>query len=340
MADRPAKLVIGAGSWGTALANLLAGKGVPTALWAREPEVVASIATTRENDVVLPGIRLAERLQATDDLPGALARAEVLVNAVPTQFIRETYAPLDPLVHDQHLLVTVSKGIEVNTLATPSEIFADVLGGTAAAGITALSGPSFAREVAANYPTAVVAASGVAAHAHRVRDLFATPTFRVYSSDDVVSVELGGALKNVIAISAGIVEGLRYGHNTIAALITRGLAEITRLGVARGGNPRTFAGLSGMGDLVLTCTGPLSRNRAVGEALGRGRSLDEILNDMNMVAEGVKTTLAARTLANDLGVEMPITEQVYQVLYEGKDPRVVGTELMTRELKDEVPEQT
>jgi glycerol-3-phosphate dehydrogenase (NAD(P)+) len=297
--------------------------------------VVAAIDTTRENDLFLPGVRLAERLKATEDLPAALAAAEVLVNAVPTQFIRETYTPLAPRVHDRHLLATVSKGIEVNTLAIPSEIFGDVLGGKVAAGITALSGPSFAREVAADYPTAVVAASRVAEHARRVRDLFATEAFRVYSSDDVVSVELGGALKNVIAISAGIVEGLRYGHNTIAALITRGLAEITRLGVARGGNPRTFAGLSGMGDLVLTCTGPLSRNRAVGEALGRGKSLEEILNDMNMVAEGVKTTLAARTLAGRLGVDMPITEQVYQVLYEGKDPRVVGRELMTRELKDE-----
>ena len=338
MADHPATLIIGAGSWGTALANLLARKGVPTTLWAREPGVVATIATTRENDLFLPGIRLAERLQATGDLPAALAENEVLVNAVPTQFIRRTYEPLVPLVFDEHLLVTVSKGIEVDTLATPSEIFADVFGGTVASGITALSGPSFAREVAADYPTAVVAASGVAAHSHRVRDLFATEAFRVYSSDDVVSVELGGALKNVIAISAGIVEGLRYGHNTIAALITRGLAEITRLGVARGGNPRTFAGLSGLGDLVLTCTGPLSRNRAVGEALGRGKSLDEILNDMNMVAEGVKTTMAARTLANSLGVEMPITEQVYQVIYEGKDPRIVGGELMTRQLKDEVRE--
>jgi glycerol-3-phosphate dehydrogenase (NAD(P)+) len=231
--------------------------------------------------------------------------------------------------------VTVSKGIEVGTLLTPSEIYAVIIGGPVASGVTALSGPSFAREVAARYPTAVVAASSIDAHARRVRDLFATDSFRVYSSDDVSSVELGGALKNVIAISAGIAEGLRYGHNSIAALITRGLAELTRLGVARGGNPLTFAGLSGMGDLVLTCTGALSRNRAVGEALGRGKSLAQILEDMNMVAEGVKTTLAARTLANRLGIEMPITEQVYQVLYEDKDPRVVTHELMTRELKDE-----
>jgi glycerol-3-phosphate dehydrogenase (NAD(P)+) len=338
MTDRPETLVIGAGSWGTALADLLAGKGIPTTLWAREPEVVAAIATTRENDLFLPGIRLAERLRATDDLPGAVARAEVLINAVPTQFIRTTYEPLASEWGTRHLLVTVSKGIEVTTLSTPSEIFADILGERAVSGITALSGPSFAREVAAGFPTAVVAASRSSSHAQRVRDLFATDAFRVYSSDDIVSVELGGALKNVIAISAGIVEGLRYGHNTIAALITRGLAEITRLGVARGGKARTFAGLSGMGDLVLTCTGPLSRNRAVGEALGRGKSLDEILNDMDMVAEGVKTTMAARTLAHRLAIEMPITEQVYQVLYEGKDPRRAGSELMTRELKDEVAE--
>lgn len=335
MANSPQTVVIGAGSWGTALADLLADKGVPTMLWAREPEVAEAIATTRHNTLFLPGIRLAERLEATTDLAAALAAADVVVNAVPTQHIRATYVPVASAFRDDQLLVTVSKGIEVDTLLTPSEIFTEVVGGRPASGIVALSGPSFAREVAADYPTAVVAASAVDEHARQVRDLFATEAFRVYSSDDVISVELGGALKNVIAISAGIAEGLRYGHNSLAALITRGLAELTRLGVARGGNPLTFAGLSGMGDLVLTCTGGLSRNRAVGEALGRGKSLDEILGDMNMVAEGVKTTLAARTLAHRLGIEMPITEQVYQVLYEGKDPRAVTHELMTRQLKDE-----
>lgn len=328
-------LVIGGGSWGTALADLLAGKGVPTTIWAREPEVVQGIAAERENAVFLPGVRLAEALRATDDLVAGLDAAHVVVNAVPTQFIRAVYEPLTARFRDDHVLVTVSKGIEVSTLMTPSEIFADVIGGVVAPGITALSGPSFAREVAAQHPTAVVAASRAASHAHRVRELFSTPSFRVYSSDDVLSVELGGALKNVVAIAAGIVEGLRYGSNTMAALITRGLAEITRLGVARGGNPLTFAGLSGMGDLVLTCTGALSRNRTVGVELGRGKPLEDILGEMKMVAEGVKTTLAARALAERLGVDMPITEQVYQVLYEGKDPRLVPRELMTRELRDE-----
>ncbi len=327
--------VVGAGSWGTALANLLAHKGVPTTIWAREPDVVDGINMRRENTVFLPGIKLAESLRAVSDLRDGLTAAEVIVNAVPTQFIRNTYAPLAASFGAAQRLVTVSKGIEVGTLLTPGEIFGDVIGGAIAGGITTLSGPSFAREVAAEHPTAVVAASIVARHARDVRDLFATPRFRVYSSDDVLSVELGGALKNVIAIAAGIVEGLRYGSNTMAALITRGLAEVTRLGVARGGNPLTFAGLSGMGDLVLTCTGSLSRNRTVGEQLGRGKRLEEILAEMDMVAEGVKTTQAAHALATRLGVDMPITEQVYRVLYEDKDPEVVAVELMTRELRDE-----
>lgn len=335
MANGPKTAVIGAGSWGTALADLLAAKGVPTTLWAREAEVADAIATTRENDVFLPGIRLSERLSATTDLELALAGADVIVSAVPTQFIRETFAPVATVLHTDQLLVSVSKGIEVDTLLTPAEIFTEIVDGPAASAITALSGPSFAREVAARYPTAVVAASANVEHAHRVRELFATTTFRVYSTDDVTSVELGGALKNVIAISAGITEGLRFGHNSIAALITRGLAELTRLGVARGGRPLTFAGLSGMGDLVLTCTGGLSRNRAVGIALGQGKSIDQILSEMKMVAEGVKTTPAARALAARVGVEMPITEQVYQVLYEGKDPSTVAEGLMSRQLKDE-----
>ncbi len=329
-------LVVGAGSWGTALGNLLAGKGLATTIWAREPEVVAGISSARENVVFLAGIRLADSLRATNDLAAAVTSAEIVVNAVPTQFIRATYAPLAVMLRGDQLLVSVSKGIEVGTLLTPSEIFAEVVGGDVASGLTALSGPSFAREVATEHPTAVVAASRNDSNATQVRDLFASPVFRVYSSDDVLSVELGGALKNVIAIAAGMVEGLRYGNNTMAALITRGLAEITRLGVARGGNPLTFTGLSGMGDLVLTCTGALSRNRTVGVQLGRGRTLQEIVDDMEMVAEGVKTTQAAYTLARQLGVEMPITEQVYAVLYEGKDPRLVAEELMTRPLRKEI----
>lgn len=328
-------LVVGAGSWGTALANLLAHKGVPTSMWAREPEVVSSINTARENTMFLPGVRLSESLTATVELEGAIESAALVVNAVPTQFIRPTYAELASLIREDHLLVSVSKGIEVGTLLTPNEIFADVLGGDVAARLTTVSGPSFAREVAAEHPTAVVAASHSIDNARMVRDLFATPAFRVYSSDDVLSVELGGALKNVIAIAAGMVEGLRFGSNSAAALIARGLAEIGRLGVARGGDPLTFAGLSGMGDLVLTCTGALSRNRSVGIQLGRGKPLEEIVAEMNMVAEGVKTTDAAYSLAQREGVHMPITEQVHAVLYGGRDPSAAVVELMTRPLRDE-----
>jgi len=333
--EESAALVVGGGSWGTALANLLAGKGVPTTIWAREDAVVAGITTERENLVFLPGIALADTLHATGDLDGALATADVIVNAVPTQFIRETYRPIAGLIDTDALFVTVSKGIEVDTLKTPDEILDEVVGHGLADRIVALSGPSFAREVGTQHPTAVVAASRDLENARRVQGLFSTESFRVYATDDIVSVELGAALKNVIAIAAGIVEGLRYGHNTMAALITRGIAEITRLGVALGGNPLTFAGLSGMGDLVLTCTGGLSRNRTVGVELGRGRAIDEILDEMEMVAEGVKTTLAVKQLADSVGVEMPIAEQVYQVIYNGKDPRLVPRELMVRELRDE-----
>ncbi len=331
----PRTLVIGGGSWGTALANLLAAKGVPTTIWAREDQVVSGINTARQNDVFLAGIVLSEALEATGDLPGALDGVEVIVNAVPTQFIREVFTPVASRIAADTLLVTVSKGIEVDTLMTPHGILSEVIGGSVAEGLVALSGPSFAREVGAGHPTAVVTASRNLDNAHRVQELFATPTFRVYASEDILSVELGGALKNVIAIAAGIVEGLRYGHNSTAALITRGIAEITRLGIALGGNPLTFAGLSGVGDLVLTCTGGLSRNRSVGVELGRGRHIDEILAEMSMVAEGVKTTLAVKQLADSVGVEMPITDQLYRVLYEGKDPRTVARELMARDLKDE-----
>jgi glycerol-3-phosphate dehydrogenase (NAD(P)+) len=261
--------------------------------------------------------------------------ASVVVNAVPTQFIRGVFAGREAALGRCELLVSVSKGIEVETLLTPSEVFAEILPGPLTSEMVALSGPSFAREVAAEHPTAVVAASRNAGHAHRVAELFSNEVFRVYTSDDIIGVELGGALKNVIAIAAGIADGLRFGNNTAAALISRGLAEISRLGVAKGGNPLTFAGLSGMGDLVLTCTGELSRNRSVGQAIGRGRTLQQVLDDMQMVAEGVKTTLGARALAARLGVEMPITEQVYLTLYEGKDPRRVVLELMGRTLRPE-----
>jgi glycerol-3-phosphate dehydrogenase (NAD(P)+) len=333
MTNHMAATVVGGGAWGTALAKLLAGQGIPTMLWALEPEVVEAITSLRQNPVFLPGVRLPDALAVTGDLDVALAAADVVISAVPTQHMRSVFAGHAIALQEARVVVSVSKGIEVDTLRTPTEILAEITPGPLAA--VALSGPSFAMEVAADHPTAVVAASRSAGNARLVRDLFSTNAFRVYSSEDVVSVELGGALKNVIAIAAGISAGLGFGRNTVAALITRGLAEITRLGVARGGDPFTFAGLAGIGDLVLTCTGDLSRNRMVGFEIGRGRKLSDIVAETETVAEGVKTTVAARTLAAELGVEMPITEQVYLTLYEDKDARRAVLELMGRGLRDE-----
>lgn len=326
--------VIGGGSWGTAVARLLAGQGVATTLWAREPEVVEAINTRRENTVFLPGIDLPESLHATADLAEALAGADVVVSAVPTQHVRSVFEHPGRF-DDAEVIVSVSKGIEVDSLRTPSQILAEVAPARLSGSIVALSGPSFAHEVGLDHPAAVVAAGSSIERAREVRDLFNTSTFRVYSSDDIVSAELGGALKNIIAIAAGMSYGLGFAQNSKAALITRGLAEMIRLGVAMGGDPATFAGLSGVGDLVLTCSGDLSRNRQVGMAIGRGRTLSEVLEEMNMVAEGVKTTLAAKRLAEQLGVSMPITEEVYRVLYEEKDLLEALAVLMGRAPRDE-----
>jgi len=335
MTEQPRSLVVGGGSWGTALAALLSRQGVPTVLWARETEVVEGINGRDENPLFLAGVPLPASLTAASDLDRALIEAKVVVNAVPTQFIRTVFEPRADLLTGVTLLVSVSKGVEVGTLLTPSEVFQDIAPGPVTEGMVALSGPSFAQEVARGTPTAVVAASRVPGNARRARDLFSSETFRAYSSDDLIGVEMGGALKNVMAIAAGIADGLGTGLNTRAAVITRGLAELARLGVAKGGHPLTFAGLSGIGDLVLTCTGDLSRNRRVGLEIGKGRTLENITAETNTVAEGVKTTLAARDLAHRLGVEMPITEQVYLTLHEGKDPRQVMKDLMTRQLRDE-----
>jgi glycerol-3-phosphate dehydrogenase (NAD(P)+) len=246
--------------------------------------------------------------------------------------VRQAAAHIEPGT----LLVSAAKGIENDTLLPMSEVLLEVLPAAVAEGLAFLSGPSFAREVAAGMPTAVVAAASREKVARRVQEVFSTETFRVYTNDDIIGVELGGALKNVIAVAAGVSDGLGFGYNTRAALITRGLAEMTRLGTAMGANPATFAGLAGMGDLVLTCTGDLSRNRTVGMELGRGRKLEEILGGMKMVAEGVKTTLSAYQLARKLGVEAPIIEQMYLILYEGKEARQAVADLMLRELKPEV----
>jgi len=327
--------VIGAGSWGTTLADLLARKGLTVTLWAYEKELVARMGETRENDLYLPGFPLAPGLTFTADLRDAVAGRELLVLVPPSQVMRSVMTQAAAHIEPGALLVSAAKGIENDTLLPMSEVLLEVLPTAVAEGLAFLSGPSFAREVAAGMPTAVVAAASREQVARRVQEVFSTETFRVYTNDDVVGVELGGALKNVIAVAAGVSDGLGFGYNTRAALITRGLAEMTRLGTAMGANPATFAGLAGMGDLVLTCTGDLSRNRTVGMELGRGKKLDVILGGMKMVAEGVKTTLSAYQLTRKLGVEAPIIEQMYLILYEGKEARQAVADLMLRELKPE-----
>ncbi len=327
--------VIGAGSWGTTLADLLAKKGYPVTLWAYEKDLVERMSRTRINDLYLPDVTLAEQLSFTADLAAVAAGKDLLLLVPPSQVMRAVMQQAAPHVPPGALLVSASKGIENDTLQPMAEVLTGVFGQQVAQRLAFLSGPSFAREVAAGMPTAVAVASVNPAVAEQVQEVFSTDCFRVYRNDDVVGVELGGALKNVIALAAGVADGLGFGHNTRAALITRGLAEITRLGVAMGAKPATFAGLAGMGDLVLTCTGDLSRNRTVGMELGRGRRLEDILGSMTMVAEGVKTTLSAYQLAVRIGVEVPIIEQMYRVLYEAKEPRRAVTDLMQRELKAE-----
>ncbi len=327
--------VIGAGSWGTTLADLLAKKGHEVTLWAYEPELVLEMRDIRENTLFLPGIKLNERLSFTNDLEEAYRGCSMVLCVVPSQLVRRVMTNSLPFLPKEAIIVSASKGIEVDTLATVSEIYQDILPPEQYQTLAALSGPSFAREVALEMPTAVAAAASSEAVALRVQEAFTTSYFRVYRNSDVVGVELGGAIKNVIAIAAGISDGLGFGSNTRAALITRGLAEMTRLGLALGAKASTFAGLAGMGDLVLTCTGDLSRNRSVGIQIGQGRTLSEILGEMRMVAEGVKTTESAYNLAQKLGVEMPIIEQMYKMLYQNKPAREAVLELMTRNLKAE-----
>ncbi len=327
--------VIGAGSWGTTLANLLAKKGYPVTLWGYESDLVERMAETRINDLYLPDFTLSENLSATSDIAEASAGKDLLLLVPPSQVMRRVLQQAKPHIAAGTLLVSASKGIENDTLQPMAEVVMDVLGEQVRDRLVFLSGPSFAKEVASEMPTAVVAASASEAAATRTQDAFSTDYFRVYTNDDVVGVELGGALKNVMALAAGVSDGLGFGYNTRAALITRGLAEMTRMGVAMGASATTFAGLAGMGDLVLTCTGDLSRNRTVGIELGKGKSLDDILNGMNMVAEGVKTTLSTYQLAKKIEIEVPITEQMYLILYENKDARLAVSDLMLRELKPE-----
>jgi glycerol-3-phosphate dehydrogenase (NAD(P)+) len=324
--------VLGGGSWGTALACHLARSGLPVSLWIREPEIARDVAERHRNETYLPGIELPQEIAATADLAEAVRAAETVLVVVPSEFCRGIYRALAGCLSPGALLVSATKGLEIETLQRMSQVAAAELPGVP---LAVLSGPSFAREVADGQPTAVVIASERGAAAERVQRAVSTRSFRAYTSDDVVGVELAGALKNVIAIAAGILDGLGYGHNTVAALITRGLAEISRLGLALGGRAETLAGLAGLGDLVLTCTGGLSRNRSLGQALGRGESLATVLGRGNAVAEGVRTTAAACQLAEREGVEMPIALQMREVLYRGKPPREALDELMLRSLKRE-----
>ena len=326
--------VIGAGSWGTALANLLAKQGHDVVMWSFEPDVAEAINTRHENPRYLREIPLSENLRATSELRAAVEGAGMLLSVSPAQHVRGVMADAATAMREDALVVSASKGIEQERLSTMAQVLAQVLPPTATTAY--LSGPSFALEVAKEMPTAVTIASHEESVALRAQDLFQTPYFRTYTSDDVVGVELGGALKNVIAVAAGMVVGLELGHNTMAALITRGLAEITRLAVELGANPLTLSGLAGMGDLILTCTGGLSRNRHVGAELGKGRTLEEVLAEMTMVAEGVATTRAAYALAERTGIEMPIVSEVHAVLFENKPAREALEALMLREPKAEL----
>ncbi len=328
--------VVGAGAWGTTLAHHLADAGARVRLWAREPEVVASVESKGENSLYLEGFSLnRERLSVTNDLARALDGAEAVLWVCPVQHSRALLADAAPLVPPGATIVTASKGIEVATLMRMDQIFAEALPSAQAHRLCVLSGPSFAREVMRKAPTAVVVASRDEATGRRMQRLFQTDRFRVYTNDDVVGVELGGALKNVVALAAGVAAGLKLGHNAVAALITRGMAEITRLGVALGARSATFAGLAGMGDLVLTCTGGMSRNRAVGVRLGQGRPIDEIVGEARTVAEGVATVRAACRLGRRLGVELPVSTEVHRIVAEGADPMHALDRLMAREPRSE-----
>lgn len=328
--------VLGAGSWGTSLAIILADNGHNVTLWSYREEDTQQILTNRENVSFLPGIRVPDQVGVTSNLHQAVTDCEMIVAAVPAQYMRSVMVQLKHLPFRKITLVNVAKGIEIGTLMTMSETLHDVLREVPPAHIVTLSGPSHAEEVSRKIPTTVVAASSDTESAKLVQSVFMTPYFRVYASTDLMGVEIGGALKNVIAIAAGIIDGANLGDNTKAAVMTRGIAEIARVGVAMGAHIRTFSGLSGIGDLMVTCMSRHSRNRFVGVEIGKGRKLDEILASMAMVAEGVATTQSAYDLARRVGVEVPIITEVHKILFEGKDALVACHDLMTRDPKGEI----
>jgi glycerol-3-phosphate dehydrogenase (NAD(P)+) len=332
--------IIGAGSFGTALSILLGGKGYDVRIWAYEKEVVESINRDRQNSLFLQGFEIPEKVEAVACIEDAVSFArDLLISALPMFAVRKTLLKINSRIPQNSIVLSVTKGIEPDTLFTVSEVLEQILPEELHDRLAFLSGPSFAKEVARKMPTLVNIASKNEQAASRAQELISSSFFRAYTTDDVAGVELGGALKNVIAIAAGIVAGLNMGFNTTAAVITRGLWEIARLSIKKGAQPLTLAGLAGTGDLVLTCTGELSRNRTVGIRLAKGEKISDIISSMKMVAEGVPTTKAAYNLAGKLEVDTPITEQVYKILYEDKDCHSAVYELMTRDLKKEIDEK-
>lgn len=327
--------VLGSGTFGTALASVLADKAHEVLIWTRSAEAKKGFNEENENKKYFPGLKLPKNIKADDDVAKALEGTNLVVLAIPSQNLTGVLHEIHKMIPDNVPLVGAAKGIEKGTLRLVSEIIEEELPGKFHKNLTYLSGPSFAKEILNKIPTVVSIASKNESMAKSVQETFAHSYFRTYWTDDVIGVEVGGALKNVIAIAAGVADGLGLGHNTRAAIITRGLAEITKLGVAKGADPMTFLGLAGMGDLVLTCTGDLSRNRTVGIQLGQGKKLKDILASMNQVAEGVMTTESAHELSKKMGIEMAITSEVYKLLYEDKDAKQVVKDLMTRELKKE-----
>ena len=327
--------IIGGGSWGTALAIILAPRFPHVRLWVYEADLAARTRETRENDVYLPGCRLPRHVEIVNQLPAALEGAEIVLSAIPSHLVRGLYQQMLPFLNESMVFVSATKGLENGTLLRMSEVIREVLHSRMAPRVAVISGPTFALEVARFEPTALVVASTDGTLAEIVQGAFSGATFRLYANSCPIGVEIGGSVKNVVAIGAGVVHGLGLGHNAMAALITRGLAEITRLAVAMGGAAQTLAGLAGLGDLVLTCSGDLSRNRMVGVELAHGRKLEEIVSSMKMVAEGVKTTYAVVNLAKRHSVEMPICEQMFQMLQFGIPPREAIQRLMDRSLKGE-----
>ncbi len=328
--------VVGGGSWGTALANLLAEKDIPISLWVFEEDLCEEMQKTGENSLYLPGVKLSPLLHPDNSLEAVLADKRIVLLAVPSHVHRQVARQMLDFLEEPVVLISATKGIENESCKTMSEIWDEIMPDTMAYRYAVLSGPSFAREVVKQVPTMVAVASASREIAQEIQRLFSTPYFRVYTSTDVIGVEMAGALKNIIALAAGMIDGLGLGHNTRAALMTRGLAEMSRLGTTMGAHPLTFLGLAGVGDLILTCTGDLSRNRNVGYQLGQGKKLAEILSEMQMVAEGVKTTRSVFHLAQQQGIEMPICEQMYRILYEDQPPEKAMAELMQRELKHEL----